>query len=255
MSNGTSIAKKSSPPESVMDTCDPRQYLLTCVSSFSPVQLDNIEELQMWLAQAFPASHSPLPESKPVPTTSATCGPLPQTSFAQYSLNPFCLKTSPDLFPADISEPSLLTWPRWGMWGDGELSERPTAEHPTSATGPGSWPTPAVRDYHAQGATHNDQAQSSSLATVVQKLPHKWPTPAARDWRSESCSEEFFQEREAHSRGKPLSWMVHGGPAIQGTVLNPAWVEWLMGWPIGWTDLRPLETVKFQQWLHAHGRS
>ena len=33
--------------------------------------------------------------------------------------------------------------------------------------------------------------------------------------------------------------------------LNPPWVEWLMGWPIGWTDLKPLVTDKFrnvQQW-------
>ena len=31
--------------------------------------------------------------------------------------------------------------------------------------------------------------------------------------------------------------------------------EWLMGWPIGWTDLRPLEMDKFQQWLGSHGTS
>jgi hypothetical protein len=31
------------------------------------------------------------------------------------------------------------------------------------------WPTPATRDHHAQGANHNPIAQSSSLATVVQK--------------------------------------------------------------------------------------
>ena len=35
--------------------------------------------------------------------------------------------------------------------------------------------------------------------------------------------------------------------------LNPPWVEWLMGWPIGWTDLEQLETDKFQQFLRAHG--
>jgi len=29
--------------------------------------------------------------------------------------------------------------------------------------------------------------------------------------------------------------------------------EWLMGWPIGWSDLKPLETGKFQQWLQQHG--
>jgi hypothetical protein len=30
-------------------------------------------------------------------------------------------------------------------------------------------------------------------------------------------------------------------------------LEWLMGWPIGWTGLQPLETDKFQQWLRSHG--
>jgi hypothetical protein len=35
--------------------------------------------------------------------------------------------------------------------------------------------------------------------------------------------------------------------------MSPMWVEWLMGWPIGWTDLRPLETVRFQQWRASHG--
>jgi hypothetical protein len=35
--------------------------------------------------------------------------------------------------------------------------------------------------------------------------------------------------------------------------LSPMWTEWLMGWPIGWTDLKPLETDKFQQWRHSHG--
>jgi hypothetical protein len=34
--------------------------------------------------------------------------------------------------------------------------------------------------------------------------------------------------------------------------LSPMWTEWLMGWPIGWTDLKPLETDKFQQWQHSH---
>ena len=29
--------------------------------------------------------------------------------------------------------------------------------------------------------------------------------------------------------------------------------EWLMGWPIGWTDLNALETDKCQQWLQEHG--
>jgi hypothetical protein len=27
-----------------------------------------------------------------------------------------------------------------------------------------------------------------------------------------------------------------------GGIPNPLWTEWLMGWPLGWTDLKPLET-------------
>jgi len=38
-----------------------------------------------------------------------------------------------------------------------------------------------------------------------------------------------------------------------GGTLNPPWVEWLMGWPIGWTDLEPLEMDKFRLWLQQHG--
>lgn len=29
--------------------------------------------------------------------------------------------------------------------------------------------------------------------------------------------------------------------------------EWLMDWPIGWSDLRPLETGRWQSWLQRHG--
>lgn len=34
-------------------------------------------------------------------------------------------------------------------------------------------------------------------------------------------------------------------PAELNGALNPTWVEWLMGWPLGWTDLEPLATDKY----------
>jgi len=37
----------------------------------------------------------------------------------------------------------------------------------------------------------------------------------------------------------PIWSDVVGGP------LNPTWVEWLMGWPLGWTDLELLATGKY----------
>lgn len=37
-----------------------------------------------------------------------------------------------------------------------------------------------------------------------------------------------------------------------GGRLNPEWCEWFMGWPMGWTELKPLETGKFQGWRRQH---
>lgn len=33
-----------------------------------------------------------------------------------------------------------------------------------------------------------------------------------------------------------------------GGYLNPDWVEWLMGWPIGWTRGGELSPQEFQEW-------
>ena len=35
--------------------------------------------------------------------------------------------------------------------------------------------------------------------------------------------------------------------------LNPEWLEWFMGWPMGWTELAPLAMDKFQSWRQQHG--
>ena len=32
-------------------------------------------------------------------------------------------------------------------------------------------------------------------------------------------------------------------------------VEWLMGWPIGWTELKPLAMDKFREWQQQHSPS
>ena len=42
---------------------------------------------------------------------------------------------------------------------------------------------------------------------------------------------------------------------LTGGTLSADWTEWLMGWPIGHTDLKPLEMDKFRQWQLSHGVS
>ena len=55
-----------------------------------------------------------------------------------------------------------------------------------------------------------------------------WPTPAARDWKS--------------GRGRQENGHTPQLPEVMGGQLNPLFVEWLMGYPEGWTDLKDLET-------------
>jgi hypothetical protein len=66
-------------------------------------------------------------------------------------------------------------------------------------------------------------------------------TPTARDWKG--MSGKGFRER--HGEKKNLADFLGGVP-------NPEFSEWLMGWPIGWTDLKPLEMGKFQLWRQQH---
>ena len=40
-----------------------------------------------------------------------------------------------------------------------------------------------------------------------------------------------------------------------GGKIHPEFTEWMMGWPLGWTDLKQLEMGKYQQWQQMHGLS
>jgi len=71
-----------------------------------------------------------------------------------------------------------------------------------------------------------------------------WPTPVRRDYRHPGRSR---MERTGSKSGECLPQVV-GGP------LNPEWVEWLMGWPSGWTELKPLEMDKFREWQQQHSQ-
>lgn len=86
--------------------------------------------------------------------------------------------------------------------------------------------------------TDRPAGQFSDLRTAV----HFYPTPTVQDAKNNGGQSQI----KRHT--KPLN-------AVAGGALNPPWVEWLMGWPVGWTDLKRLGMDKFQQWLQLHGES
>jgi hypothetical protein len=87
--------------------------------------------------------------------------------------------------------------------------------------------------YRLPSAEHPTNESASGL----------WPTPTARDWKDNGKS-----PAELARNSETLASQAGGR-------LNPNWVEWLMGWPIGWTDCDVLGTDKFQSWQQQHGVS
>jgi hypothetical protein len=84
-----------------------------------------------------------------------------------------------------------------------------------------AWPTPTVND-SKNSLTNSQKRRRTLTAKLVERL---LPTPKAQNARGSG---------ERHGDGGPSLDVVVGGQ------LNPTWVEWLMGYPLGWTDLSVL---------------
>ncbi len=82
-----------------------------------------------------------------------------------------------------------------------------------------------------------------------------WPTLKASDAQQYSKNLNYFKRRAKIAPDLPVMVALKTSPTKEGFYgrLNPDWTEWLMGWPIGWTALKPLETDRFQEWWQAHG--
>ena len=112
------------------------------------------------------------------------------------------------------------------------------------------WPTPTVSDATGGRTTSKGKKYPTSLNGAVRGLNPKFPTPKKRDWRTGDKPEarRAIAKREGKWPSPDLNDV-----AAPGGQLNPDWVEWLMGWPIGWTASAQLETARFQEWLQWHG--
>lgn len=108
-----------------------------------------------------------------------------------------------------------------GMW--------PTPEHHTEENESLLWPTPTAGMWkHTErpelAAKYISQGKISLPRAVKTSM---LPTPCSTDWKISS--------KPGQRRGQLIETQIGGQ-------LNPMWVEWLMGFPLGWTDLEPSET-------------
>ena len=92
------------------------------------------------------------------------------------------------------------------------------------------WPTPTVTGNNNRAGV--SAKSGDGLATAVRKA-ELLPTPMARDAMRGGATAETMARRALKTNTGPTLSDHLGGP------LNPTFVEWLMGFPLGWTDLGP----------------
>jgi hypothetical protein len=125
-----------------------------------------------------------------------------------------CLWRTPQCSLITDSDECLQIYPTSGLMRDGMLWERQTLALSTSETEYGLLPTPTARDFNGH--------------TITKKRPKGF---------NKVLPNVFKLEFQLHGQCYP----------------HPTFSEGLMLWPIGWTDLKPLEMDKFQQWQQQHG--
>jgi hypothetical protein len=109
---------------------------------------------------------------------------------------------------------------RWHQSKTGDLSKR----YGTSrlADYAAAFPTPTSYDADLGGPGNHYRGLGWSAR-------HAWPTVTVHDGGTANLNDHY----------KGLAWMArhtHDSPDVQHGMLNPTWVEWLMGYPSGWTD-------------------
>jgi hypothetical protein len=211
-----------------------------------------------WWTSSLAASRAKISASqepaKDSPESAADSGAKCGESWGKYDPASCSWKTAQlSLFGG--SESCSETWPRWGMMRNGECWELSMPAHLIEERESGLWPTPTCGgggQIQPEGTTPTGKTPSGRKQTVcleryanqvargLATAVRQWPTPTAQDAKNNGAPSQM--ERNT----KPLNAEV-GGP------LNPTWVEWLMGWPLGWTDCAASATDKYQAWCASHG--
>ena len=104
------------------------------------------------------------------------------------------------------------------------------------------WRTPAASDSEGRGtyATYDaykerlNKGKQISLANQV-KFPELWPTPTTGAGMCGGTG-NYQQLKRLEESGQITPEERRSMAAGNGGQLNPDWVEWLMGLPVGWTE-------------------
>ena len=110
------------------------------------------------------------------------------------------------------------------------------------------WPTPdancGIRGTQPNWVPVRKSGQPAQYSINQAVRDSLYPTPCSTDYKGSGKNGDLRDRLDyAVERGATKS-KTYSPPPPTGGQLNPTWVEWLMGWPLGWTDLKPLEMDK-----------
>lgn len=188
-----------------------------------------------------PARTSASPEKEPdCPVSEAASGSSSAVSSRKSARRGSSSKT---LAPFDLADWMRCSGAslRSGTTRSGIVFPLPPLVRLTGEIASGLWPTPQVspnqnRDTKpkpsAINGTHGWTLAGAVHDSLTARPIKTWPTPTSRDYKDGSARS---------CRNVPVNGLlgraVHQSDAPPTTgSLNPTWVEWLMGFPIGWTD-------------------
>jgi hypothetical protein len=203
---------------------------------FKPLTESLGEELLMSYRAGFHAKTF-LPQEKvqELTVSGQECGKKWQGSFAKYDQNLSLWKTAQCSLIEELTE-FLQTWPTWGSMRNGECWERQTLGLNTTEREFGLLPD-NEKFFHTPTT---GSSGGSNSRKAMQKRGVIWPTPTTPSGGGNAGGSG------AHKNA------IKNGTYIPSSI-NPNLYEWLMGWPLGWTDLKLLEMDKYHKWQQLHG--
>lgn len=148
------------------------------------------------------------------------------------------------------------------------LSELGTGGQGCSSPGSQMWPTPTRMDYAKELMRSTQQKAGSRRSLDLPSAVRLWPTPRANEYKDTLQSVPPSRQKDPgkcnltqaiamdQMLATPCARDYRTGQRKRydnpgrannlndqiGGQLNPTWVEWIMGFPPGWTDLNASET-------------
>ena len=180
----------------------------------------------------------------------------------KFDLNSPSLKTCEIYSPlkkGGYSKKSSFKLPKQGMMLNGQLFQQEMWEAATFENVCGSLPTPNTMDHlpprgldsmikqtqvHRKGRTklaNLREAMNPKAVKLFNELQQlRLPTPTSRDWKD---SGENMNYKKAAEKKRLVGVLNHTHSDLTGedTTLNPAFLEEMMGFPVGWTQIGETE--------------